>query len=100
MHRPLYYRRNGTPYEGPNVIFKWGKDFKNPKYQIVKQSKLENGLFVSTVWLGIDHSFTEIGPPIIFETMIFGKDVLDCMRYSTEEQALKGHEQLCRKWAS
>ena len=29
-------------------------------------------IHVSTVWLGIDHAYTEGGPPVIFETMIFG----------------------------
>lgn len=30
------------------------------------------GIRVSTVFLGIDHRFNEDGPPILFETMIFG----------------------------
>ncbi len=27
---------------------------------------------ISTVFLGLDHSFSRVGPPILFETMIFG----------------------------
>ena len=48
--------------------------------------------FVSTVWLGLDHSWGVAAPPLIFETMIFG-DVLDqrCERWSTEAEALAGH---------
>lgn len=57
---------------------------------------------VSTVWLGLDHGWTPGGAPLIFETMVFtaaawndpdsgvGPD-LDCMRYSTEAEALAGH---------
>jgi hypothetical protein len=26
---------------------------------------------LSTVWLGIDHNFSRVGPPLIFETMLF-----------------------------
>lgn len=49
---------------------------------------------VSTVWLGRNHNFGPVGPPIIFETMVFG-DVpgwdSQGIRYSTEEQAMRGH---------
>lgn len=47
---------------------------------------------VSTVWLGVDHSFSD-GPPIIFETMVFGSGDGDqyMQRYATEEAARAGH---------
>lgn len=58
-----------------------------------------NGYVVSTVDLGIDHSWG-IGEPLYYETMIFKKDSeeidftdLYCKRYSTEEQARIGHEE-------
>ena len=31
-----------------------------------------NVVFISTVFLGIDHNFNLEGPPLLFETMIFG----------------------------
>ena len=47
---------------------------------------------VSTVWLGLDHSFGG-GPPLIFETMVFGLDSgnepMD--RYSTFSEAQVAH---------
>lgn len=47
---------------------------------------------VSTVWLGLNHAF-DSGPPLIFETMIFGGPMDEYMdRYSTEEEAKAGHE--------
>jgi len=56
---------------------------------------------VSTVDLGIDHSFGD-GPPLYYETMIFKKDKdgkivfggeFDYQeRYTTEEQAKIGHK--------
>jgi hypothetical protein len=48
---------------------------------------------VSTVWLGTNHNFTNGGPPIIFETMVFGSGDGDqyTQRYATEEQACAGH---------
>jgi hypothetical protein len=47
---------------------------------------------VSTVFLGIDHQFEEEGPPLLFETMIFG-GALDeeQWRYSTWDEAVVGH---------
>ena len=49
---------------------------------------------VSTVWLGVDHQFGD-GPPLIFETMIFGgpHDQF-CERYSTKKQAADGHKRI------
>ncbi|MCF8605126.1 hypothetical protein L5I01_17365 [Gordonia sp. HY442] len=54
---------------------------------------------VSTVWMGIDHNMTGVGPPLIFETMLFVNDDEDegdyrhnaLVRYATEEEALRGH---------
>lgn len=51
---------------------------------------------VSTVWLGLDHSY-DGGPPLIFESMVFGhRHPLDQVqrRYSTEAEALAGHKTL------
>jgi hypothetical protein len=51
-------------------------------------------LEVSTVWLGLDYSFGMGGPPLIFETMVFGdseESELCCERYATESQAREGH---------
>jgi hypothetical protein len=53
-------------------------------------------LWISTVWLGLDHNYGPTGPPVIFETMTFerGMDGVDCQRYATEAQALAGHQAL------
>jgi len=50
---------------------------------------------ISTVFLGIDHSWLE-GPPLLFETMIFGGEEDGYMvRCSTYEEALKQHKETC-----
>lgn len=47
---------------------------------------------VSTVFLGLDHSFGGAAP-ILFETMIFGGPHDQYQdRYSTREEALAGHQ--------
>lgn len=58
---------------------------------------LGSGLSVSTVFIGIDHNFLRGGPPLIFETMVFGGgDMLDlqCERCSTWEQAEQQHARI------
>ena len=47
---------------------------------------------VSTVFLGIDHQFFP-GPPLLFETMVFGGDLdQTCRRCSTWVEAEEQHE--------
>lgn len=46
---------------------------------------------VSTVFLGLDHSFNH-GPPLLFETMVFGGPEDEAQeRYTTRAEALVGH---------
>lgn len=54
-----------------------------------------NGWFVSTIWLGVNHTFGS-SPPVIFETMVF-PDCTICARYSTREEALAGHKEIVEK---
>jgi hypothetical protein len=51
---------------------------------------------VSTIWLGINHSW--LGPPPVYwETMIFGGDWDGLQwRYSSRESALDDHERIVR----
>ena len=75
--------------------FGFRKDFdRNNRFDLKNEV---NGYLISTVDLGLDHSFGD-GPPLYYETMIFKKDgeeinYLDlyCQRYSTEEEAMMGH---------
>lgn len=56
---------------------------------------------VSTVFLGIDHSFgAPNARPILFETMLFEKDNfsdLYCARYATFDEAKAGHKAAVEK---
>lgn len=64
-------------------------------------TQFKDGARVSTVQLPIDHGFG--GKPLWFETMVFPSPAdstdLDCERYETEEEALKGHEEMVKKWS-
>jgi len=71
----------------------WSADIKN---RIVEQTDIGN-VKVSTVFLGLDHSFVK-GVIILFETMVFnGKLDQFQQRYQTWDEAKKGHKSICRK---
>jgi len=56
-----------------------------------------NGWWVSTVFIGLDHSFGRQGPPIVFETMVFPEDNYDehyMNRYATWAEAEAGHRRV------
>jgi hypothetical protein len=79
-YQPRHYYRDGKPILDDDYVpafFKWAMLFENQKYKTVRQSVTLYGEKLSTVWLGIDHSFRpEPHTPIIFETMLFRPDPL------------------------
>lgn len=94
-----WYWRDGTPATDMKAI---DEKLHDPTYKIIKQETLDTGYWLSTVWLGLDHRFGD-GPPLIFETMVFpnSDDLhdLDMERYSTEDGARQGHEEMKAKWS-
>jgi hypothetical protein len=58
-----------------------------------------NNYRVSTIFMGRGHNFWG-GPPLVFETMVFGhnKEILEQERYSTYEEAEKGHKEMIEKY--
>jgi hypothetical protein len=79
----------GEPVEETNAI-KWAEWFeKYPRtiaYDVIGDSK------ISTVFLGLNHSFDKNKPPILWETMVFGGKHDGCQRrYSSQQKALRGH---------
>lgn len=86
-----YILLHRKPY--PVNFFYWGIWYGDPRRRIVKQTELPGGVRVSTVFLGMDHGYKTAGPPLIFETMIFGGDWDKFQaRYYTYDEALKGHD--------
>ena len=53
---------------------------------------------ISTVFLGLDHRFGESGPPVLWETMVFGGS-LDGEQdsYTSLVAAQKGHEDMVER---
>ena len=82
-----FYDRKGKPME----MMDWARALESVDRQIGNDTI--DGQHVSTVWLGLSRNlYGDDGPPLIFETMIFGGPHDQyCDRYSTEEAALAGH---------
>ena len=55
----------------------------------------EDAVRVSTIFVGLDHQCERGGPPLLWETKIFGLDEDICAYYSTWEEAEAGHARWC-----
>ena len=72
------------------------KDNRTVKKDILKTAKGDR--LVSTVFLGMNYNLTNEGPPVVFETMVFGdEDEEYCQRYCTWDAALEGHKEVVER---
>jgi hypothetical protein len=106
--RPVGFRKDGTAIQD---VLELEHLLVDMSYRRIAEITLEHRgrkLWISTIWLGINHNFNPQGPPLIFETMIFWEDVktpetailgedLYQERYATEDEAKAGHERALAK---
>jgi hypothetical protein len=121
---PRYFDRQGFPIparDGLPPAIVWACMQREQDYSCVAWDELPDRSYVSTVWLGLDHSFG--GSPLIFETMRFaaemeelesfpgvgrfhppldfpdpmGGEEIGQLRYRTEEEALAAHHEIVRR---
>jgi hypothetical protein len=78
----------------PSTLEEWGKWFERAD-NVVFQTMV-GPVQVSTVFLGLDHGFTEGGPPVLWETMILGEEdgEEETWRYTSYDKAIAGHTQI------
>lgn len=95
-----YYGMDGEPIDRLEWLARFESD------RLLAQETVREGILVSTVWLGIDHSWGRYDAPLIFETMVFASRTevgvgpeLDVRRYTTKTEALAGHAELVAKWS-
>lgn len=82
-----WYDKGGRPLD----LMEWARLFEDHAYRRVAEDQIGE-VRISTVWLGLNHRHMFPGPPLIFETMIFGGEGDgEVWRYSTLEQAIAGH---------
>lgn len=80
----------------PADLATWSKWFEKAGDARTVRKTTIGAVDVSTVFLGLDHNYGEKGPPLIFETMIFGgahDEYQD--RCSTWEEAEAMHAKAC-----
>lgn len=82
----------------PAPLLEWAAFFEDYSKRRVRLTRV-GPYFVSTVFLGLDHSFGQDGPPVVFETMVYIKtteresEFLDTQyRCSTWPEAIAQHE--------
>lgn len=83
---------NGNPV--PADLDTWAKWYEtNRESRRVALDEFDN-IRVSTVFLALNHNWGD-GPPLLFETMVFGGKMDEYMRrYSTRKEAENGHKEV------
>ncbi len=77
-------------------LLKWADWFEDRNNRRVAATE-RGGVRVSTVFLGLNHNWMVSGPPLLFETMIFGGPHDQYMdRCSTWEEAEQMHQRACQ----
>lgn len=90
-----YILVDGVPVICHDVL-EWSKWFEKDE-RVVEQTEIQDDKTeqVSTVFLGLDHDWGNKGPPILFETMVFGGPLdQEIERYATLEEAKAGHAKM------
>ncbi len=85
-----YYLNEDHTYT-PCDLITWAKQFETMDNRVARDMINEHR--VSTVWLGLNHSWHDTEKPLLFETMVFDKSGSDIFmnRYSTWDEAAIGH---------
>lgn len=88
----------GDPH--PCDVLTWGAWFATADRHVAQDIDEGPGpeprVRISTVFLGVDHSFNN-GPPVLWETMVFGGPLDgECRRYTSRDDAIRGHAEICK----
>ena len=86
-----WYILNGDKQPVPVDMMEWARLTKG-KNRIVAKTNIGEAR-ISTIFLGLDHGQYGDGPPVLFETMIFGGPEDGYQeRYCTWDEAVEGHK--------
>lgn len=73
-------------------IEQWGLMFHDMRQRRVASTDITPEIHVSTVFVGLDHRYFGEGPPLLFETMVFGGPMdQQQWRYASWDDAETGH---------
>lgn len=91
----MHYILDGHETKQCDDLIAWAKWFEKAERHVADNDIA--GVRISTVFLDLDHQFWK-GPPLLFETMVFGgPNNQDCIRYSTWDEAEKGHSEIVER---
>lgn len=88
---------NGEPVRVDDFL-EWAKWLAAHEriHRHVRYTQISADIYVSTMFIGIDHGWWS-PKPVLWETMIFGgPNDLYCDRYTSREDAIRGHEKAVR----
>lgn len=74
----FYFLDNHKEIVGTDDIKKWGQFFEKNNLRRVAKTQIGES-FISTVFLGLGHSFVDGGDPVLWETLVFGGPLNDKM---------------------
>jgi hypothetical protein len=89
----MKYVLNGRAAVPEPDTIKWAEWFETAERHVAKD--VIGGTEISTVFLGLDHSFNFTGPPVLFETLVIGGELDGEMdRYTSWSEAEIGHRKM------
>lgn len=91
FHHLFMLDEHGQPV-GVEDVLVWARWFESHDRHVA-ETWINGAIRVSTVYVGVDHSYGLGGPPILWETMIFGGPHDGYQnRYASADAARAGHE--------
>lgn len=95
--RPSYYILNGRTMRAVTLT-EWVAWVEKAGAKRTVQKTSTPLVHISTMFLGLDHNYSFKGPPLIFETLVFGGSLDEHMdRYATYDEAETGHERMVKR---
>jgi hypothetical protein len=88
---------DGKPVPTTDVLA-WAQWLESAPERQVAKTEIGSNILVSTVFLGMNHNFNLQGPPVLWETMVFGgpRDG-DMDRYTSRAAAEVGHLEMVER---
>jgi hypothetical protein len=94
---PSYYVLDADNHLVPVDMWTWAMWLEGANRHVA-DTGITSQVRVSTVFIGLDHRIFGDGPPLVFETMIFGGPLdQEQWRYSSWDDAETGHKAAVRK---
>ena len=92
MRNLWYMLKEGKPVPANVISPEFQEWYNNIDNRRVARTDIAKDIWVSTVFLGLDHNLFGVGEPVLWETMIFGgSEDMYQERATTKEEALEHH---------